>query len=355
VTRASLDCHAAEMMFVPGLEVSRLLYADAVAPLLARRFPGLPHAAARIDGGSELLGFDTVRSTDHDWGPRLQLFVAPPAVAPLVAALDRELPAAVSGFPTRFRADPGAGLGVLDAAGDRHGVTVGDLGEFLRGRLGADPRERWTDADWLATPTQRLAELTGGAVYADTTGQLSAVRHVLAWYPDEVWQRLLAAQWRRIAQEEPFVGRCGEVGDELGGAVVAARLARDLMRLCLLLGRVYPPYGKWLGSAFGRLPGIGGVRDALTAALAATTWPDREAQLCTAYELVAARSNTSGTHPPVDPAVRPFHDRPFRVLGADRFVEALGGDLVGAIDQWVDSTDVLADPRRSRGVGHPPA
>ena len=40
---------------------------------------------------------------------------------------------------------------------------------------------------------------------------------------------------------------------ELGSAVAAARLVRDLMRLCLLINRCYPPYDKWLGSSFARL------------------------------------------------------------------------------------------------------
>lgn len=35
-----------------------------------------------------------------------------------------------------------------------------------------------------------------------------------------------------------------------GSAVITARLARDLMRLCLLMDRRYPPYSKWLGTAF---------------------------------------------------------------------------------------------------------
>jgi hypothetical protein len=43
-----------------------------------------------------------------------------------------------------------------------------------------------------------------------------------------------------FSQEKAFVGRCGEIADELGSAVVAARLIRDLMRLCLLIGRHYP-------------------------------------------------------------------------------------------------------------------
>jgi tetratricopeptide (TPR) repeat protein len=83
-----------------------------------------------------------------------------------------------------------------------------------------------TTLDWLATPAQALAEVTTGAVHHDGLDQLHPVRRALSWYPDDVWRYVLACQWRRISQEEPFVGQCGEVGDELGSAVVAARLVR---------------------------------------------------------------------------------------------------------------------------------
>lgn len=48
------------------------------------------------------------------------------------------------------------------------------------------------------------------------------MREAVAWYPDQVWRWLLACQWRRLAQEEPFVGRAAEVGDEFGSRVLAA-------------------------------------------------------------------------------------------------------------------------------------
>ncbi|WP_041254436.1 hypothetical protein [Frankia sp. EAN1pec] len=44
--------------FLPGLQLCRLFYTEAVRPLLEQAFPGLRHAAARVGPGSEVLGFD---------------------------------------------------------------------------------------------------------------------------------------------------------------------------------------------------------------------------------------------------------------------------------------------------------
>jgi hypothetical protein len=106
---------------------------------------------------------------------------------------------------------------------------------------------------------------TAGKVFHDGLGELTAARARLAYYPQAVWLYLLAAQWTRIGQEEAFMGRCGDAGDDLGSAIVAARLVRDLIRLCLLMERTYAPYIKWLGTAFGRLRSGQDVAPVLTA------------------------------------------------------------------------------------------
>ena len=62
--------------FIKGLKLSELFFGEAVKPILAGRFPGLVYSAARLDRGSEVLGYDTLRSTDHHWGPRLQVFIS---------------------------------------------------------------------------------------------------------------------------------------------------------------------------------------------------------------------------------------------------------------------------------------
>ncbi|MDQ3575649.1 MAG: DUF4037 domain-containing protein, partial [Actinomycetota bacterium] len=173
----------------------------------------------------------------------------------------------------------------------------------------------------------------------------------------DVWRWLLAAQWARIGQEEAFVGRTAEAGDELGSRVVAARIVRDLVRLCFLLERSYAPYSKWLGVAFSRLAAAAELSLSLGAALSAEAYPAREAALVEAYERVAHRQNLLALTRSVDPTVRLYHGRPYRVLGASRFAEACieaitdldlqGLPLVGSVDQWVDCTDVLSHGDRA--------
>ncbi len=341
--------------FVPGLRLAGEFYAEVVRPLLDEACPGLDHAAALLGSGSEVLGFDSPRSTDHDWGPRLAILTAGLEHNELAGLLERRLPESFRGHPVFYPAsqDP--------AGAARHWVEISALQPFLEQLLGFDPsRQPAGVADWLATPTQRLAEVTGGAVYHDGPGELTLVRARLAWYPDQVWRYVLACQWQRIAQEEAFPGRCAEAGDELGAAVVAARLARDLMRLCLLMRRRYPPYSKWLGSAFARLPEAAAIGPALTAALAATDAGARERGLCRAYELAAARHNELGLTDPVDPRTRPYYDRPFQVLDAGRLTAALLATVtepelrrrlpVGAIDQFTDSTDALGSEQLCRAA-----
>ena len=98
---------------------------------------------------------------------------------------------------------------------------------------------------------------------------VSAIEHpcVMESSKHDLWLHLMACQWQRIGQEEAFPGRCAEAGDDVGSAIVTARLARDLMRLALLLNRRYPPYSKWLGTAFARLPGTAGLAASLAAAV----------------------------------------------------------------------------------------
>jgi hypothetical protein len=327
--------------FVPGIELSRAFYAEVVLPLLG----DTPHSAGRLGPGSDVLGVDTERSTDHGWGPRLTVFVEDDAaVADLPGRLDDQLPEEFRGWPVRFG---------WDAVPVGHWVEAATPRAWFEECIGFDPAAGISYADWLTTPQQRLLEATAGAVFHDGLEALEPRRRALAWYPDELWLWLLACQWRRIDQEEPFVGRTAEVGDELGSRILAGRLARDAVRLCLLIDRRFAPYSKWLGSAFARLDGADEISAALERAATADRFSDREEALVEALQRLAERHNALGVTKPVSTEIGLFHSRPFRVLGSSRFVEAClervedpwlrGLPLIGAIDQFVDSVDVLSD------------
>ena len=164
---------------------------------------------------------------------------------------------------------------------------------------------------------------------------------------------LMAAGWMRISQEEPFVGRTGDVGDDLGSRVIAARLIRDLMLLCFLIERVYAPYPKWFGTGFSKLACAPALTPIFQRSLSAQAWRQREAALGEAYGIVAGMHNALGITDPLPTDVSSFHGRPYQVIHGEVFSEALRAQMsdpevkriaaktwIGSIDQFSDSTDL---------------
>jgi hypothetical protein len=331
------------MTFVPGLELSRRFYAEVVAPLVGRT----PHAAALIGDGSEVMGFDTPVSTDHDWGPHVLVFLPSAQHEALMARLEAGLPPAFLGFPTRFpdRDRPTVAT---------HGIELWTVEDWARRYLGGEPT---TPADWLGTPEPLLLGTTGGAVFRDDDGALTALRERLSYFPRDVWLCRLAAQWRRIAEERAFVGRAAEVGDELGSRVIAARLVRDLARLAFLLERRYAPYAKWLGTAFAALPCAEMLTPLFDQALRADDWRAREAALGEAALAAAAVHRERRLPGDFDASVSAYFTRDQRVINADQIADAVSAQIadralraavMGGIDQVSDSTAVTSNIARSR-------
>jgi hypothetical protein len=350
--------------FIPGLELGRRLYYEQVRPLLDAHFAGVDHAAAVLGSGSEVLGYDTAMSTDHDWGPTVTLFLRESDAQhsqPVREMLSYHLSATFYGYPIHQQqyADdaPTSSMVTKTEPPFNHRVFVTTVREFCQRHLGIDPEAAMDAADWLTIPSQRFLSVTAGAVYHDGVGELTALREKLAFYTRDVWLYLMAAGWQRISQEEHLMPRAGYVGDELGSAVIGGRLVQDVMRLCFLIERRYAPYPKWFGTAFSRLNCASTLTPILRRAQTAITWQERETALCEAYERLAQMHNALGFTEPLDAHCVSFFDRPFRVLYAERFAAALLSlitdpavkriatkQLIGGIDQISDSTDLKAAP-----------
>lgn len=353
--------------FMKGLDLCERFYREAVRPILKRHLPDLVYSAGRLGQGSDVLGFDTPTSMDHDWGPQLDLFLSEADFLAhsrqIDAILRQELPPEVCGFSTHFFNHEDNTTGLQKPAGKpiNHGVKFTTVPAFFNDYLGLDPSRPLEALDWLSLPPQKLRTISAGRVFHDGLCQLDAARRQLKWYPQDIWLYLMANQWRRIDQEEPFVGRCGDVGDELGSQVVASRQVTEIMRLCFLIEKSHAPYFKWFGTAFAQLDCAKRLTPVLRQVFASATWKERERHLSAAYLILANMHNALGVTPAIDPKVSPFHQRPYLVPHSERFYEALHRAIqsptvkalpmhVGAVWQFADSTDVLCSGSRCQAL-----
>ena len=335
---------------VSGRELAEHFHREAVRPILAELLPPGSWAAARLGSGSDVLGLDDAVSQDHDWGCRLTVVLTAPragSVDRIDEALERALPGSFSGRPVRFATtwDPQV----------RHRVEVVTASDLAVSRLGLDPTRGLQPADWLVLTGQSVLEVTAGPIFEDSPGVLAPLHAALRWYPHDVWLYVLASGWSRLTQEMPFVGRAADVGDDIGSHVLSARLVRDVMHLAFLLERRWPPYAKWLGTAFRDLPLGPPLAPTLEEALSPGGWRLREAGLATALDQLRERQRELGL-PVAAEAVIPFHDRPYRTANpematalvaaiTDPEVTALPVGL-GSVEQWSDNVDLLTSPVR---------
>jgi hypothetical protein len=347
--------------FVSGLELSRRFYFEAVRPILSRRFPRLRYSAGLLGWGSEVLGFDTPISRDHHWGPRVLIFLGDKKVDELKdeieSALSSELPYEFMGYSTSFGdAEPnGVRHPVKRKSGKvSHMIQVFSIRSFFQARLGVDPYKKISAARWLTFPQQRLLELTSGEVFYDSLGELEKVREKFRYYPRDVWLYILAAQWKKFSQHEAFVGRAGEVGDELGSRLIASEIVNEIIGLCFLMERRYMPYSKWLGRAFGKLAISRKIAPILSEVLSADNWRSRETRLSKAYSVIAAAHNKLGVTKPLPTRTSNYFSRPYKVIHADVFSEEILKAItssavkrlrpnIGSVDQFASSTDLLSD------------
>lgn len=354
------DTSSARSRDLTGAALSHAYWTDVVAPLLERHAPGVRYAAARLGSGSDVLGYDDEQSRDHDWGLRLTLLVEEGADE-IDALLERELPTTWREHPTRFATtwEPVV----------RQRCETAPAAEFARSRLGVDASDDLSLTDWLSLTGQAVLEVTGGPVFHDGTGAITAIRERLTWYPRDVWLYAVDADWSRLGQEFPFVGRAGLRGDDAGSRVIAARLVRTMMHLTHLLHRRWAPYSKWLGRAAAELlhdtallsvteshPGADVVAT-WQRALSTSDWRQRQDALAEAADMLARMQREAGL-PTATPATEAFWDRPHHGIREAMSIalrEAICDPVVAALpygrgtaEQISDNVAVLVDPALRR-------
>jgi len=321
----------------------------------------LEYAAALIGRGSEILGFDDEMSSDHHWGPRLQIFLKEVDYNKLHETIteffSRNLPYTFLGYSTNWsKPDPNDSMNQFLVSKENgpinHRIEIWTVQRLLKHLLELDSLEL-TEIDWFTVPEQRLLEFTSGKVFYDNFGELTYARSYLKYYPDPIWKLKIIAQWNRISQEMIFVGRIGGRGDDLGSRIEASRLVKYIIEMAFILEKKYIPYEKWFTIAFKQLTIAKSLEPVLRDILEENKWQKREKLLCDAYLLLVGNHIELNLIPNIKIKPINFYNRPQLIIPVQSIVDELKKGLdftfndviyqLGTINQFVNISNNL-DP-----------
>lgn len=246
-----------------GMQLARDYWLAYVKPMLDERYAEFaPRIAVGLVGhGSECYGFDDALSRDHDFGPRLCMWLTASDYARIGEQLQADyesLPAQCNGF-ARTAATPRA-----QGAGRRSGVF--EIGEFFTSITGYPiaPSENEPHL-WMMLDEATLAAATNGRVFADALGAFSKTRQSFKLMPDDVRLALISKRLGMIAQAGQYnLPRMLQRGDGAAAWLCVSEFADAVSSLVFLINNPvtvgYAPYYKWRFAALRALSARAGMR-----------------------------------------------------------------------------------------------
>ena len=232
-----------------GLELSKAFYEQFGAPMLHEQFPDEERciAVGLLGSGSECLGFDDEISQDHDFEPGFCLLLPGEDVIDRRTAF--QLERAYAKLPKEFMGFRRSALAPVGGA--RHGVLR--TSEFFTEKVGA-PDGVLTVDQWLKLPQQALLEATGGQLFRDDLGAVTAIRAALSAMPEDVRRKRLGGQLLLMAQAGQYnYLRCLKHGEPAAAQLAVNEFVKSCIETVFLLNRAYAPYYKWSFRAMRRL------------------------------------------------------------------------------------------------------
>jgi hypothetical protein len=288
---------------------------------------------------------------DHNWGPRLQLFIDQRELIPAVSrSLSLELPREYRGFPVNFSGpayDKTRRMEKISSGPVNHLIEVTALEDYLQDRCGISKTGGFDVRDWLGFTDQKLLEITAGEVFHDGLNQLNRLRRELAFYPPDICKLRLGVLWWYISNKEAFVGRSIALGDITGLKLIVSRIVNYLMKILFYYEGRYIPYSKWFGSAFKKLDAYTRAGGPVQDVLLENSMELIEEKLCALYEAAVEGNNRIQWLPPLTNRIRRYFGRPYRVIFAETIVETLRNSIadetIRAVNLRTWGHDIILD------------
>lgn len=314
-----------------GLALNEKYYREIVEPLLHQYDPQLTYSCGLIGYGSDVLGFDDATSMDHNWGPRLQIFLSETDISRKGELSDyfaRNLPPVFLGFPTNFSKKAADATQRMEPTGKspvNHLLDILEIDAFAKS-VTKKPLAELTNLDWLSIPEQILLETTSGKIFHDGLGRLEPLRQLLRYYPSDVQILKLSTLWECISNEEAFLGRCIENSDYIGLKLITNRIVNYLMKICFVIKRVYIPYSKWFSKSFTSL-GLHEIESLVTEVLMENDLRSIDRKVSALYMEIIELNNKTSVLPIISNVITDYHGRPYNVIMADKIVSLFTDSL----------------------------
>jgi hypothetical protein len=273
------------------------------------------------------MGYDTEISMDHNWGPRLQIFVDDYfLIKQIKECLSNELPYRYKSFATNFSNKSYDGTTRMEYSESmpiNHLIEVNLFEKYLETNYKINKTNNYSKDDWLKFNDQSLIEITSGEVFYDGLNKLNKTRQELQFYPLDICKLRLAVLWNYIWNKEAFIGRSIEINDYIGLKIHSCRIVNYLIKILFYLEEKYIPYSKWFGTAFSKLKSFTEMETLINKILNCNKPQEIEINLCVLYEKIIEKHNKNNKLPYLKNKTRNFFNRPYKVIFSENIVEEL--------------------------------
>lgn len=237
-----------------GMTLCKNFWLSTIRPMIAERYPAYVNriAAGLVGYGSECFGFDDAISRDHDFSPRVCLWLTDEDYQAIGSALEQDY--------DKLRNSTGSTIqrtARTFGENKRDGVfTIGNFFTRLTGYATAPSANN--PHEWLMLSESTLASATNGKVFADALGDFSKTRQSFKLMPDDVRLSLLSRRLGMMSQAGQYnFPRMIQRHDAAAAWLCLQEFTKATISFIFLLNNPitvgYMPYYKWQFAALRQL------------------------------------------------------------------------------------------------------
>ncbi len=200
--------------------------------------------------GSECYGFDDEISQDHDFGPRIFIWLTEKAYN----LFGNEVSRIIKTRPKSFLGYDGVNSSLY--GNDREGVY--EINSFYKRFIGLD-KAPITLSQWRFLPEINLSLATNGEVFYDGPGEFTKYRSILSsGYPEDIKLKKMAARCMKAAQSGQYnYSRSVRRNENVASLLALNEFIDASASLVFLLNNSYKPFYKWMHRGLKKLPILG--------------------------------------------------------------------------------------------------